>query len=103
MAIKSVQVSFAGGVVSPAMFGRVDDQKYKTGLAKCENFVCSPQGAVFNRPGFEFVRATKYADKKTRLIPFKFSSDQTMVIELGDKYARFHTNGATLSSPRKRG
>ena len=98
MAIKSVQVSFAGGVVSPAMFGRVDDQKYKTGLAKCENFVCSPQGAVFNRPGFEFVRATKYADKKTRLIPFKFSSDQTMVIELGDKYARFHTNGATLMS-----
>ncbi|MEF2789220.1 MAG: hypothetical protein U0N23_03775, partial [Parasutterella excrementihominis] len=98
MAIKSVQVSFAGGVVSPAMFGRVDDQKYKTGLAKCENFVCSPQGAVFNRPGFEFVRATKYADKKTRLIPFKFSSDQTMVIEFGDKYARFHTNGATLMS-----
>lgn len=98
MAIKSVQVSFAGGVVSPAMFGRVDDQKYKTGLAKCENFVCSPQGAVFNRPGLEFVRATKYADKKTRLIPFKFSSDQTMVIEFGDKYARFHTNGATLMS-----
>lgn len=96
--LKAVQVSFAGGLVSPTMFGRVDDQKYKSGLAKCENFICSPQGAVYNRPGTEFVREAKYADKKVRLIPFKFSSDQTMVIELGHHYARFHTKGATLLS-----
>lgn len=30
------------------------------------------------------------------MIPFTFNSDQTMVIELGDKYARFHTQGKTL-------
>lgn len=72
MAIKSVQVSFAGGVVSPAMFGRVDDQKYKTGLAKCENFVCSPQGAVFNRPGFEFVRLRSTPIRKPALSRLSF-------------------------------
>lgn len=78
------------------MYGRFDDQKYQTGLALCKNFLVLPQGPIENRPGFEFVRAAKYADKPCRLIPFSWSVGQTMVIELGDKYARFHTRGATL-------
>lgn len=93
---KAIQVSFAGGEISESMYGRQDDQKYQTGLAKCENFWVLPQGPVQNRPGFSFVRAAKYSNKQTRLIPFRFNNKQTMVIELGDKYARFHTLGATL-------
>ena len=93
---KAIQVSFAGGEISESMYGRQDDQKYQTGLAKCSNFWVLPQGPVQNRPGFSFVRAAKYNNKQTRLIPFRFNNKQTMVIELGDKYARFHTLGATL-------
>lgn len=94
---KVIQNSFTGGEQSPAMFGRIDDQGgYQAGLAKCENFIVLPQGPVQNRAGFEFVRAAKYADKKCILIPFTFNTSQTMVIELGEKYARFHTEGATL-------
>lgn len=94
---KVIQNSFTGGEQSPAMFGRIDDQGgYQAGLAKCENFIVLPQGPVQNRAGFEFVRAAKYADKKCILIPFAFNTSQTMVIELGEKYARFHTAGATL-------
>lgn len=96
MATKVIQQSFTGGEMSPSMYGRFDDQKYQTGLAKCRNFIVLPQGPIENRPGFEFVRAAKYADRACRLIPFSWSTDQTMVIELGDKYARFHTNGATV-------
>ena len=96
MAIKILQPSFTGGEMSPSMSGRFDDQKYQTGLALCKNFLVLPQGPIENRPGFGFVRAAKYADKPCRLIPFSWSVDQTMVIELGDKYARFHTRGATL-------
>lgn len=83
MAIKSVQVSFAGGVVSPAMFGRVDDQKYKTGLAKCENFVCSPQGAVFNRPGFEFVRRRSTPTRRPALSRLSFRPTRQWSSSLG--------------------
>lgn len=95
--MKVIQNSFTGGEISPAMYGRIDDQTgYQVGLAKCENFVVLPQGPVQNRAGFEFVRATKYPDKKCALIPFIYNTDQTMVLEFGEKYIRFHTIGATL-------
>jgi hypothetical protein len=55
-----------------------------------------PQGPAENRPGTAFVRAVKNSAKRTRLIPFTYSTTQTMVLELGDGYIRFHTQGATL-------
>ena len=94
--IRTLQRSFGGGVVTPEFFGRIDDVKYQTGLALCRNFIVLPHGPVANRPGFAFVRAVKDSSKKTRLIPFTYSTDQTMVIELGAGYFRFHTQGATL-------
>lgn len=93
---KVLQRSFAGGEISPEMFGRTDDTKYQTGLETCLNFLCRPQGPIENRPGFEFVREVKDSSKKVRLIPFVFNAQQTFVIELGHKYARFHSFGATL-------
>lgn len=93
---KVIQRSFAGGEISPQMFGRIDDSKYATGLETCLNFLCLPQGPIQNRPGFAYVAKVKDSTKPTRLIPFTFNYTQTMVIELGDKYARFHTQGATL-------
>ncbi len=94
--IRTLQRSFAGGEVSPEMFGRIDDSKYQSGLAKCRNFVTKPQGPAENRAGFQFVCAVKDSTKKTRLIPFTYSTTQTMVIEVGAGYFRFHTLGATL-------
>lgn len=96
MGIRKVQTSFSAGELAPSMYGRFDDQKYQQGLAKCRNFIVLPQGPATIRPGTAYVNAAKYADKKCRLIPFTFSSDQTLAIELGDKYARFHTQGKTL-------
>ncbi|THF64314.1 hypothetical protein [Pseudothauera rhizosphaerae] len=94
--IRTFQRSFGGGEVTPEFFGRIDDIKYQTGLALCRNFIVLPHGPIANRPGFAFVRAVKDSTKKTRLIPFTYSTDQTMVIELGAGYFRFHTQGATL-------
>lgn len=94
--IRTLQRSFAGGEVSPEMFGRIDDAKYQTGLALCRNFITKPQGPAENRPGFAFVREVKDSTKEVRLIPFTYSTDQTMVIEVGAGYFRFHTQGATL-------
>lgn len=96
MAIRSYTRAFNGGEISPAMFARIDDAKYQTGLEKCKNFLIEPQGPLINRPGFEYVREVKYSEKDVRLISFSFSDTQTMVLEFGDKYIRFHANGATL-------
>jgi len=90
--------SFAGGEVTPEFWGRIDDTKYQTGLAKCRNFITLPHGPVANRPGFEFVREVKDSTRKTRVLPFSFSITETMVLEFGHLYVRFHTMGATLLS-----
>jgi hypothetical protein len=96
--IRTLQRSFAGGEISPEMFGRIDDNKYQAGLATCRNFVAKPQGPIENRPGFAFVREVKDSTKKVRLIPFTYSTTQTMILEVGAGYFRFHTQGATLMS-----
>lgn len=94
--VRILQRSFSGGEMSPEMFGRIDDAKYQAGLAKCRNFTVKPQGPAENRPGFAFVRAVKDSTKRVRLIPFTYSTTQTMVIEVGAGYFRFHTAGGTL-------
>lgn len=94
--VRTYQQSFNGGEMSPEMFGRASDPKFQAGLAKCKNFLIEPRGPAVNRPGFEYVNVAKYANKQTRLIPFTFSTDQSMLLEFGDKYIRFHTEGQTL-------
>lgn len=96
--VRTLSRSFSGGEVTPEFFGRIDDVKYQTGLAKCLNFIPLPHGPVANRPGFAFVREVKTSAKRTRLIPFSFSTTQTMVLEMGETYVRFHTDGGTLLS-----
>lgn len=96
MAVRVTQTSYNSGELGELMVGRVDDAKYASGLRLCKNAFVTPQGPVKNRSGFQFVRQAKYADRKTLLVPFTYSADQTMIVELGDRYARFHTKGQTL-------
>lgn len=96
--VRTLQRSFAGGEVSPEMYGRIDDAKYQAGAATMRNFIAKPQGPAENRAGFAYVNEVKDSSKKTRLIPFTFNTTQTMVIELSPGYIRFHTQGATLTS-----
>ena len=95
---RTYKASFNGGELSPEFFGQISDAKFQTGLALCRNFVVKPQGPIENRAGFAFVREVKDSTKKVRLLPFTFSTTQTMVLELGVGYFRFHTMGATLLS-----
>lgn len=90
--------AFTGGELTSEFFGQIGDAKYQTGLALCRNFRVLPHGPVQNRAGFEFVREVKDSTKRTRLMPFTYSTTQTMVLEVGEGYFRFHTNAATLLS-----
>ena len=40
--------SFAGGEISPEMFGRIDDIRYQTGAATVRNFIPKPQVSTCN-------------------------------------------------------
>ena len=94
---RNFKQAFSGGEISPEMFGRIDDTKYQQGAAKLRNFIAKPQGPAENRSGFAFVKEVKDSTKAVRLMSFTFSTTQTMVIEMGNTYFRFHTQGATLN------
>ena len=94
---RSFKQTFSGGEISPEMFGRIADNKFQQGAALVRNFIVKPQGPAQNRSGFAFVKEVKDSTKKTRLLSFTFSTVQTMVIEMGDQYFRFHTQGQTLN------
>lgn len=98
--VRSFFRSFSGGVVTPEFWGQIADPKFQTGLAVCRNFRVLPHGPIENRPGTQFVRKAKLGDTgaSVRLLPFEFSSDQTLVLEFGAGYIRFHTMGATVES-----
>ena len=95
-AIRTLQRSFAGGEITPELYGRLDLTKYQTGLAECQNFVVLPHGPATARPGFQYIGSVKTVAKKTRLIPFSFSTEQTYVLEFGDQYVRIYTDGGQL-------
>lgn len=101
MSVKTVLRSFAGGEITPELAGRLDLTAYQTGLSLCKNFVTLPHGPVARRPGFEFVNEAKTSSSAIRLMPFSFSATQTVVLEFGDQYIRFHIDGGTLIEATK--
>lgn len=98
MAMKTLTRSFAGGEISPEMFGRIDLTQFQTGLATAKNFIILPHGPARARKGSQYVNATKINDRKVALIEFSFNDQQTYAIEFGHLYCRFHTQRATLAS-----
>jgi hypothetical protein len=94
--VKTLTRSFAGGVITPEMFGRLDLTRYQTALAEAVNFVIYPHGPAANRPGTEYVLEVKDSSKATVLLPFIYSTTQAFVLEFGNGYMRFHTGGSTL-------
>jgi hypothetical protein len=107
--LRTVARSFSGGELGPEMHGRIDDLKFQNGAAQLRNMISKPQGPAFRRPGTRLVRQAGESANRVRLLPFRFSGDQTMVLELGRRdtldgvtlgrslgYIRFHTQGKTL-------
>lgn len=101
MSGKTLLRSFAGGEITPELAGRLDLTKYQTGLSLARNFITLPHGPATRRPGFEFINEAKDSTRAVRLIPFSFSATQTVVLEFGHQYIRFHLDGATLLEASK--
>lgn len=96
MASKPVLRSFAAGEIAPELFGRIDLEKFQSGVALARDMLVLPHGPLQSRPGYEYVLETKNSTNLSRLIPFTWSPEQTMVLEFGGGYIRFHTEGSTL-------
>lgn len=97
MTNNSYQNTFIGGELSPNMYSRLDDGAYKTGAAKIENFLIRPTGLLQKRSGFRFVCELPQGSK-CRLIPFRFASNQTLVLIFTNKKLYIATQGQLVLS-----
>ncbi|PZP15023.1 MAG: hypothetical protein DI607_07820, partial [Sphingomonas hengshuiensis] len=88
--------SFAGGEITPELAGRIDLTKFQTGLGLSRNFITLPHGPAVRRPGFRYILEVRDPAHAVRLLPFAFSATQTIVIEMGHEYFRFHSDGGTV-------
>ena len=98
MRLSPIINSFASGELSPRLMGRTDSPKYATGCEVMENFMALPHGGAKRRGGTRFINEVKNSAHTTRLIPFEFSVDQTYVLEFGNNYIRFYTNGGQVQA-----
>ena len=97
MARVAVQLTnFTGGELSPRLDGRNDLTKYASGCKTLENMIVYPHGSAARRPGTQFVSEVKDSTKKTRLIPFEFSTTQTYMLEFGNQYIRFYKDNGVI-------
>ncbi len=103
--MKTLLRSFAGGEITPELFGRIDDIRVQTGLAKAQNYITLPHGPARKRPGFEFITETRLSgNAATRIIPFVRSPSDAVLIEISsansgtDGYFRFYQNGAVVQA-----
>ena len=98
MRLTPVINSFSSGELSPRLMGRTDSPKYATGCEVMENFMALPHGGAKRRGGTRFINEVKDSTHTTRLISFEYSVDQTYVLEFGNNYIRFYTNGGQVQA-----
>ena len=90
--------NFTAGELSPLMEARVDLAQYANGCRLLKNFLVHPQGGIYRRGGTKHVASVKTSSKKTRLVPFEFSTTQAYILEFGENYIRFYKDQGQIVS-----
>ena len=99
MGTRITQSSFTRGEISPRLDARTQLEQYAIGLKVAKNAIIHQEGGISNRMGLEFCGEVKYSNKITRNIKFVFNSEQTYMLEFGDKYVRFIKDGGYIVYP----
>lgn len=92
------QRSFAGGELSPALYGRDDQLKYQSGLKQALNYFIRKSGGVTSRNGMQYLSLTPPVtptNEKSRLIRFVFNDDQTHLIAMNRQRIRIYYSDGT--------
>lgn len=89
-------VSFSSGEWSETLSSRIDQAKYKSACKQLRNMVALKTGPATRRPGTEFIAGAKLvddADLVARMQEFVFSVNTSFMLEWGQNYVRFYSNG----------
>src|SRR5262252_11017247 len=85
-----------GGELSLNLYGTVDLAQYKKSVALARNFFVDYRGGLSTRFGTRYVLRAANGALPVRLIPFTASFTVAYVMEFGQGYIRFHTNGGPV-------
>ena len=94
--VTNIYSNFTAGELSPRLDGRADIKIYNNGCSTLENLCVWSHGGVFKRPGTRYIATVKDPTKETVLLPFVYNEDNAYVIEMGDYYMRFYTDGGQV-------
>ena len=100
MSFTTIQNSFATGEISPSLLGRTDLNKWHSGALTMRNFFVNYRGGASSRAGTVYVGTCGQSGSASppRLIPFKFSLNESFVLEFGNLYVRIIYNGGYVTS-----
>lgn len=87
--------SFNVGELGPDAWSRSDLAQHSKGCLLGFNFIGRVAGPAGRRPGTWYVGAPKHADKTARLIPFRRSQADALLLEFGHLYVRVWTVNGT--------
>ncbi len=96
MAQPVIQTAFSGGEWSPDLYARVDLAKYHSAAQLLRNFYVDYRGGASSRAGFKYILQARNSAFPVRLIPFQASFTTSYVLEFGQNYLRFISNGAYI-------
>lgn len=91
-----IQASFNSGEWSPKLYARVDLTKYRSAAALLENFFVDYRGGASTRPGTKYILQCNDSTHDVRLIPFQASFSAGYILEFGNFYIRFFSNGSPV-------
>lgn len=92
------QYAFTTGKMTGNVSGRNDIKQMLSGVKESINVIPLEQGPLEGRVGTEYICPARYVDKTTKLIPFKFSATQALMMEVGHHYMRFILEGAVVTT-----
>lgn len=93
-----IQTSFSAGEWSNLLDGAVDLKKRPYSVKTLQNMIALKQGPAVRRGPTVFVKEVKDSSKRTHLLRFEFSDEQSYILEFGDQYIRFYKNRAYIAS-----
>lgn len=96
MSNNTIQTSFASGELAPSISARTDLAKYHSGAMLLRNFFVDYRSGASTKPGSRFVVQALQSATAVRLIGYQFSSSISYIIEFGNFYCRFITNGGAV-------
>lgn len=93
--LAAVKTNFTAGQVCSNLLGRGDLKIYENGARKMENVIIHPTGGVSRRKGLRFIARP---NKKCRLIPFEFNTEQTYLLCLSDNQLEVYKDDQVIAS-----